>query len=101
MVNKIDGVTGQHPPVPNQGQRVENDQRAQGNRGTAASEAASDQVSLTSSAQLLKELNEAVNNSSGTDTSRIEALRKAITDGTYQVDAGTIADKLLDLDQQL
>lgn len=101
MVNKIDGVTGQQPPVPNQGQRVDTEQRNSGDRTSAAAEPATDQVSLTSSAQLLKELSEAVNAAPQTDPSRIQALRAAIAEGTYQIEPGRIADKLLELDQQL
>ncbi len=60
-----------------------------------------DQLSLTSSAQLLKELNDVVAATPEVDSSRVEAIKQAIAEGTYQVDAGRIADQLLKLDDQL
>lgn len=99
MVNKIDGVSGQRPAVPNAGQNARAD-RANAERGSAPAQG-SDQLSLTTSAQLLKELNEAVAATPEVDASRVEAIKQAIADGSYQVDAGRIADQLLKLEDQL
>ena len=99
MVNKIDGVSGQRPTAPNPGQNARTD-RANAERG-AGSAQGSDQLSLTTSAQLLKELNEVVAATPEVDSSRVEAIKQAIADGTYQVDAGRIADQLLNLEDQL
>lgn len=99
MVNKIDGVSGQRPPAanPSQSARAE---RAEADRA-AAPASTTDQLSLTSSAQLLKELAEAVAASPAVDRDRIDAIRQAIADGSYDVDAQRIADKLLKLEDQL
>ncbi|MGE0623953.1 MAG: flagellar biosynthesis anti-sigma factor FlgM [Pseudomonadales bacterium] len=99
MVNKIDGVSGQRPPAasPSQTARTE---RGEADRASASG-SASDQLSLTSSAQLLKELSEAVAASPEVDQGRIEAIRQAIADGSYDIDAQRIADKLLKLEDQL
>jgi len=35
------------------------------------------------------------------DTQRVEAFRQLIADGTYNVDANSIADKLINLEQSL
>lgn len=99
MVNKIDGVSGQRPAVPNPSQNARAD-RANAERGAGQAQG-SDQLSLTTSAQLLKELNEAVAATPEVDSSRVEAIKQAIADGTYQVDAGRIADQLLKLEDQL
>jgi negative regulator of flagellin synthesis FlgM len=99
MVNKIDGVSGQRPTVPNPGQNARTD-RANAERGAAPAHG-SDQLSLTTSAQLLKELNEAVAATPEVDSSRVQAIKQAIAEGTYQVDAGRIADQLLKLEDQL
>ena len=100
MVNKIDGISGQKPPVPNPSQQNARTERSESERGSASSQAG-DQLSLTTSAQLLKELSEAVAASPEVDQSRIDAIRAAIADGSYDIDAGRIADKLLNLDDQL
>ena len=99
MVNKVDGVSGQRPAVPSTSQnpRIE---RNDAERSTPAGNNA-DQLSLTSSAQLLKELNEAVEASPEVDQDRVEAIKQALAEGNYDVDAGRIADKLLNLEDQL
>ncbi len=99
MVNKIDGVSGQRPAVPNPGQNARADS-ANAERGSAAAQGG-DQLSLTTSAQLLKELSDVVAATPEVDASRVEAIKQAIADGTYQVDAGRIADQLLKLEDQL
>ncbi len=99
MVNKIDGVSGQRPAVPNPGQNARTD-RVNAERGSAPAQGG-DQLSLTTSAQLLKELNEVIAATPEVDSSRVEAIKQAIAEGTYQVDAGRIADQLLKLEDQL
>ena len=100
MVNKIDGISGQKPPVPNPSQQNARTERSESERARTSGQTA-DQLSLTSSAQLLKELSEAVAASPEVDQSRIDAIRQAIADGSYDIDAGRIADRLLNLDDQL
>ena len=99
MVNKIDGVSGQRPAVPNPGQNARAE-RANAERGSAPAQGG-DQLSLTTSARLLKELNEVIAATPEVDSSRVEAIKQAIAEGTYQVDAGRIADQLLKLEDQL
>lgn len=98
MVSKIDGVSGQQPPVHGANQSARSE-RADSERAGSAN--ASDQLSLTTSAQLLKELSEAVESSSGFDRDRVAAIKQALEDGSYRVDAARIADKLLKLEDQL
>lgn len=99
MVNKIDGVSGQQPPVPGANQSARSERGDSERAGSAGN--ASDQLSLTTSAQLLKELSDAVDSSSGIDRDRVAAIKQALEDGSYQVDAARIADKLLKLEDQL
>ena len=79
MVNKIDGVSGQRPAVPNPGQNTRAD-RANAERGSAPAQG-SDQLSLTSSAQLLKELNEVIASTPEVDASRVEAIKQSRQSG--------------------
>ena len=97
MVNKIDGVSGQRPPAA----QPSSSARPERGEDRAAAGSSSDQLSLTSSAQLLKELGEAVSASPEVDRGRIEAIRQAIADGSYEVDARRVAEKLLKLEDQL
>ena len=60
-----------------------------------------DRVQLTDKASELRALSESLAASEEFDSSRVEALKQAIADGSYQVDAGRIAEKLLAIDKQL
>lgn len=61
---------------------------------------AGDQLKLTDSALALQEAAR-TDDSAVIDTARVERLRQALADGSYKVDAGRIADRMLALDQQL
>jgi negative regulator of flagellin synthesis FlgM len=63
--------------------------------------ATADTVSLTSSAQLLKRLEEILAAAPASDAKRIAALKAAIDSGTYAVDASAIAERLIRLEQDL
>lgn len=99
MVNIIDGIPGSRPNVSGTNSKPRPESSETGAR--LAPSAGSDEVSLTSSPQLLRELNDAVDVAPGSNESRVNAIRQALSEGYYDIDAGNIADKLLRLDQQL
>jgi len=66
----------------------------------AAKPQADDQLKLTDSALALQEAARTVD-TSVIDTPRVERLRQTLADGSYKVDAGRIADRMLALEQQL
>jgi len=61
---------------------------------------ADDQLKLTDSALALQEAAR-TGDTSAIDTPRVERLRQALADGSYKIDAGRIADRMLALEQQL
>ena len=61
---------------------------------------ADDQVKLTDSALALQEAVR-TGDTSAIDSQRVERLRQAVADGSYKIDAGRIADRMLALEQQL
>lgn len=67
-------------------------------RGTVAM---SDTVELTSSAKLLERLEKSLAGMPDLDPSRVEAVRTAIQQGDYQIDAERIAEAILRSDQEL
>ena len=103
MVNNTDGISGNRPNVTGTGSKSRPESGDAASRAPAENNSATrtDEVSLTSSAQLLKELSEAVNAAPSVNQQRIDAIRQSLADGLYEVDAGSIADKLLSLDEQL
>ena len=60
-----------------------------------------DAVHITGSAKQLAALEQALKDQPVVDEARVAALRSAIEAGTYQVDAGRVADKLLRMEDQL
>jgi negative regulator of flagellin synthesis FlgM len=67
---------------------------------SAAAPSRTDQVQLTDSARALQEAAR-LGDASPIDAKRVEQVRQAIADGSYKVDAGKIAERLLAMDQQL
>lgn len=61
---------------------------------TAAPKAATDSVSLTPQAQQLKSLQDKAQQSSGFDSKKVEELKKAISEGKYQIDAEKLAKNI-------
>lgn len=80
------------------------DSRLGGNAGATGADAAragADSVQLTDSARALQRSEQAGANGAPVDAARVERLRQAVADGSYQVDATRIAGKLLALEQQV
>ena len=66
---------------------------ATGNNQEAASERSS--VSLSQQAQQLQAIEERLRELPEVDSERVNQIKQAIADGSYQVDSNRIADKLL------
>ncbi len=104
MANKIDGqgfrsvdATG-NSRRPSQTERASQSADSPSSGTTAPS---TDTVSLTSSAQLLQKLEEILAAAPASDAKRIAALKEAIDSGAYEIDAATIAERLLRMEQDL
>lgn len=67
---------------------------------TAAASTSDDQLKLTDSALALQNATRPGDTAS-VDPQRVEQVRKALADGSYKIDAGRIADRMLALEQQL
>jgi len=66
-----------------------------------ASSGPQDVVRLTDLGTRLQELGKSVENVPQVDHTRVEQLRQALADGTYQVDPEAIADKLIAMENLL
>ena len=76
------------------------------NRGAAASSTAAaapaaDHVTLTGSALTLQKLSEAVAGAPVVNAEKVAAVKQSVQSGSYQVDAGRVADKLLNFERGL
>jgi negative regulator of flagellin synthesis FlgM len=67
----------------------------------AATTASADTVTITGPALTLQKLSEAVAKAPVVNTQKVAAVKQSIQNGTYQVDAGSVADKLLQFESGL
>lgn len=60
-----------------------------------------DSVTLTEQAQSFSEIHKKAKNSPEISQEKIESIKKAIIDGTYEIDSVAIANKMVDFEQEL
>ncbi len=105
MPNRINGYTATEPLAPAKGSTsgAQAADKAQSAATAPASPAAStaDTVTFTGPALALQKLSEAVASAPVVDTQKVAAVKQAVQNGTYQVDAGRVADKLLQYESGL
>jgi negative regulator of flagellin synthesis FlgM len=109
--NRISGYkpTGSPPPVNGSGGKVAVVNKTPGDSASAASAvsagataaATADQVTFTGSALALQKLGQAVADAPVVNAQKVAAVKQSIQNGTYQVDAGSVADKLLQFENGL
>jgi negative regulator of flagellin synthesis FlgM len=76
--------------------------RSQGEGSAAAAAAQSaDHVTLTESARSMQKIEEAVAKTPVVNADKVAAVKHAISSGTYKIDAGRIAGKLLKYERGL
>jgi negative regulator of flagellin synthesis FlgM len=77
--------------------KVTRSQEAVGQSGAGV--AAGDKVSFTETSVRLRALEGTLANMPVVDEARVEAIKQAIADGSYQIDANRIADKLIQFER--
>jgi negative regulator of flagellin synthesis FlgM len=99
VTDKISAYSTAEPIAPVKGSNsngVVTDKSQQGETAAGASTSQTgDTVTLTNSARSLLKIEEAVAKAPVVDTAKVAAVKQAINSGTYQIDAGRIAGKLL------
>ena len=98
MTDKISGISTAEPVAKPEGSNSNGavTDKSQG-EGSAAAAAAKtgDHVTLTDSARSLQKIEEAVAKTPVVNSGKVAAVKQAIGSGTYKIDAGRVADKLL------
>jgi negative regulator of flagellin synthesis FlgM len=105
VTDKISAFSTAEPVAPLKGSNSNGVVTDKSQGGTSAASApavqAGDTVTLTNSARSLQLIEAAVSNAPVVNTSKVAAVKQAIHSGTYQINAGQVADKLLQFEREL
>ena len=104
MTDKISGISIAEPvskPTGSGTSGVVTDKSQEGSAAAAAAAQTGDHVTLTDSARSLQKIEEAVAKTPVVNADKVAAVKQAISSGTYQVDAGRVAGKLLQYERGL
>lgn len=97
-INNITGLSG--PSQRNSDVGVSRGSRS-ADTGKTEAPATADTVSLSEDSIRLRALTEQLADTPVVDSERVEQLRQAIADGSYQPDSERIADRMLSMEAQL
>ena len=104
MTAKISGYSTPEPLAPIKGSNSSSvaDKLPSDTSATAASSSQTgDHVTLTDSARSLQKLSQAVAQAPDVDAAKVASIKQAVNSGTYQVDAASVAKKLLQFESGL
>jgi negative regulator of flagellin synthesis FlgM len=105
VTDKISAYSTAEPVVPikgsNSGGGVADKSPGEASAAGAAAPQTGDTLTLTNSARSLQKIEEAIAKAPVANTSKVAAVKNAVRSGTYQIDAGRVADKLLQFERGL
>jgi negative regulator of flagellin synthesis FlgM len=104
VTDKISGFSAAEPVAPVKGSNsnaVVNDKQGEAAETSGAAASSGDQLTLTSSARSLQKLEETIAQTPVVNSSKVAAVKQAISTGTYQVNSASVADKLLQFESGL
>lgn len=107
VTNKISGYEATQPVAPVKGPKGnaavadKSGSDAASSTAAAAAPKGSDQVTLTDSARSLQKIEEAIAKAPVVDTAKVATIKQAVNAGTYKIDTGRVADKLLQFERGL
>lgn len=105
MSNKISGYQSTEPLAPVKGSNsnagVADKSQGEAVAAAAATAQTGDHVTLTDSARSLQKIEEAVAKAPVVNAAKVASVKQALQSGSYQIDAGRVAGKLLQFESQL
>lgn len=104
MSDKISGISTAEPvakPTGSSGNAVVTDKSQGEGSASAAAATPKDQVTLTDSARSLQKIEEAVAKTPVVNAAKVASVKQAVSSGTYQIDAGRVAGKILKYERGL
>ena len=99
MTSEINGLPPLHRQIAGTGNEPADNPAAEKKSSESAS--GHDQLSLTDTARQLQALQDQVKDMPTVDSQRVDAIKAAIADGSYQVDANRIAEKMISMERSL
>jgi negative regulator of flagellin synthesis FlgM len=104
VTDKISGISTAEPVAPAKGSGgngVVADKAQSEGSAAAATAQTGDHVTLTDSARSMQKIEEAVAKAPVVNAEKVAAVKQAIGAGTYKIDAGRVADKMLKYERGL
>ena len=103
MAVKLNGIdlTGGAPLGPTRRSQPTASASAAAESVASESTAAAPDVNITSTAELLARVQQSLSSRPAVDQSRVEAISRALAEGSYRVDAGRIASGLMQSERDL
>jgi negative regulator of flagellin synthesis FlgM len=104
VTDKISGFSTAEPVAPIKGSNsnaaVADKSQSEGS-GTAATAQTGDHLTLTDSARSLHQIEQAVAKAPVVNSSKVAAVKQSISAGTYKIDSGRVASKILQFESGL
>jgi negative regulator of flagellin synthesis FlgM len=104
VTDKISAYSTAEPIAPVKGSNsgvVADKPQGDASAASAPTAQAGDTVTLTNSARSLQKIEEALAKAPVVNAAKVAAVKQAVNAGTYQIDAGRVADKLLKFERGL
>ena len=103
MSDKISGISTAEPVAKptGSGSNAVVTGKSQGEGSASAAAQTGDHVTLTDSARSLQKIEEAVAKTPVVNADKVAAVKQAINSGTYKIDAGRVAGKMLKYERGL
>ena len=105
MTVKISAYSPTEPVAPvkgsNSGSVAADKAQGEASVASASTSQSGDTVTLTDSARSLQKIEEAVAKAPVVNASKVAAVKQAVNSGTYKIDAGRVADKMLQFERGL
>jgi negative regulator of flagellin synthesis FlgM len=105
VTDKISAYSAAEPIAPVKGSNsngvVADKAQSEAPAAAPAASTTGDTVTLTNSARSLQKIEEAVAKAPVVNASKVAAVKQSINSGTYKINAGRVADKLLQFERGL
>lgn len=101
MSSKIESYGPQAPTAPARPRAADGVTAGSAGRGPVSPVIAADSVKLTDDARLMQQLQQRLSQAPAVDGRRVAEARLALAEGRYEVDAHSVADKLLRMEWEL